>query len=118
MAFDLDQANQLVDSDNVSDVSLSFMGSFEQSVVATAGEALAGDGFEGAGGEGHATMLSDIIGDVSIDAANIANANASAYADGISQTVTTGGNIMLNSFDLSIVGGDSDYSQIVDDVVA
>ncbi|MEM5469384.1 hypothetical protein [Celeribacter marinus] len=113
MAFDLDQANNLVDVDTIGDITLTLNGSFEQTVTADAGEALAGDGT--VGGEG--TMFSDIIGDVSVDVANVADASAIAQAQGITQTIASGGNVMLNSFDMSVTGGDSSFDQSFDDMI-
>lgn len=113
MAFDLDQANSLVDSDSINDISLNLAGSFEQTVEATAGEAFADDATDGGAG----TMLADIIGNVSIDVANTADASAVADAQGITQTIASGGNVMLNSMDMSITGGDSSFVQSADDII-
>jgi hypothetical protein len=114
MAFDLDQANTLVDGDTIDDISLTLAGSFEQTVEATAGEAYADDATDGGAG----TMLSDIIGNVAIDVQNTADASAVANAQGITQTIASGGNVMLNSLDMSITGGDSSFAQTADDIIA
>jgi hypothetical protein len=114
MAFDLDQANTLVDGDTLDDISLTLAGSFEQTVEATAGEAYADDATDGGAG----TMLSDIIGNVAIDVQNTADASAVANAQGITQTIASGGNVMLNSLDMSITGGDSSFAQTADDIIA
>lgn len=125
MAFDLDQANTLADNDSVSGVSLDLQGGFSQSVSASAGEAVAGDGVDDGfglgmigGGEGQASLLSDVFGDASVSTANIAEASATATAQGVTQSIATGGNVLANSIDQSVVGGDSAISQMGDDIVA
>ena len=112
MSFDLDQANSLTDNDNISDISFDFNGDFTQELDVHGGQADAGDAVEGD------SVVSDIIGDVSIDLANLAETNAIAEAQGLSQNISTGGNVMLNTFDMSVIGGDSNMEQSFDDMIA
>lgn len=125
MAFDIDQANTLADNDSVQGVSLRLEGGFEQRVTAEAEGASADDGIGGGfatalndGGAGSASFLGDVLGNASASVANIAEANATATATGITQSVNTGGNVLGNSIDQTVVGGDSSVSSVGDDIVA
>ena len=89
-----------------------FNGDFTQELDVHGGQADAGDAVEGD------SVVSDIIGDVSIDLANLAETNAIAEAQGLSQNISTGGNVMLNTFDMSVIGGDSNMEQSFDDMIA
>lgn len=124
-AFDLEQINELNDTDTVSDISLEMTGGFSQNVNVMAGAASAEDGLDEGiangrlhGGESQASLLSDVVGNASLNVENIATSDALAQVDGVTQSISTGGNVLANSFEQTLVGGDSTLSQTGDDILA
>ena len=101
MQFDVNQANDLIDNDNVSGTNVSYTGSGWngpfQDVTATGGTSTAGDGI--------GNINADHTGAISGSAAATGDALASAQA--FTANIVVGANLQVNNFTATVVGGDS-----------
>jgi hypothetical protein len=94
-AFNIDQVNNLVDSDYLRDVKVSYDG---------------GDGgfHMDAKAEGGDVKIDSKIGDIAGNTASgvIAHADATLTQDAFNQTITQGANIQFNSITMNVAGHD------------
>lgn len=116
--FDVSQANSLDDSDQINDALVfNDAGSVvDQTASATGGTADSDDGITAIGSGGSfINSPASIAGDLSISGAADAHADALASAEAFTQSLRTGGNGQLNSFNASIVGASQNITNIAGD---
>jgi hypothetical protein len=115
-AFDVNQANDLVDKDTVTGTYTGYYGEGWnapfQSVSATGGMADAGNGIGYVNGH---NVANGNGGDGGILGSTAASANADASAVAFTNSIVVGANLQVNSFSANIIGGDN---AIVDDITA
>lgn len=108
MAFDVNQANDLVDNDTVYGTSVSYHGSGWngpfQSVSAYGGDATAGHGIGSVSGHG---LANGNGGAGSVFGSTAASADAMATAQAFTSNIVVGANLQVNNLSATIVGGDS-----------
>lgn len=123
-AFAVNQIADLVDNDTLSDVRMDNSGEYTMTWEAKGGEAEAGDGIGGGGGAGsggrdhhhrggddnedNAGWRIDAGDDIAASAA--ASADAALNSNAFSQEIVLGANLQQNAIDVTIVGGDTNYT--------
>ena len=114
--YDIEQDNELKDQDEIWNPEVRNEGDIAQTVTADGGFADTGDDGDGVSELGDANFTA---GDnVDIDGSSSASADATAFAELITQDISTGGNGQLNSVQASIVGGNQNISDVGDDETA
>ena len=127
-AFAVNQIADLVDNDSLRDVTMDNSGDYTLTWTATGGTAVAGDGIGGGGGAGDgkhdgkhdgkydrggedsAGWRIDAGDDIAASAA--ASAAAQLTSNAFSQEIVLGANLQQNAVDVSIVGGNTNYTSV------
>jgi hypothetical protein len=121
-AFAVNQIADLVDNDSLRDVRMDNSGTYTMTWEAKGGESEAGDGIGGGGGAGSdgghhrgghdsedsAGWRIDAGDDIAASAA--ASADAALSSNAFSQEIVLGANLQQNAIDVTIVGGDTNYT--------
>ena len=124
-AFAVNQIADLVDNDTLRDVRMDNSGTYTMTWEAKGGDSEAGDGIGGGGGagsdgkyDGHhrggndnedsAGWRIDAGDDIAASAA--ASADAALSSNAFSQEIVLGANLQQNAVDVTIVGGDTNYT--------
>lgn len=107
--FDLTQANALDDQDDLLDPTVWNVGQIDQDVTADGGVSVADWGINN-------MQASVTAGDnIDISGSAAASADATAFAEAITQDADTGSNVQSNSIVSSIVGADRNVATVGDD---
>ncbi|EAV42561.1 fibrinogen binding protein [Stappia aggregata IAM 12614] len=100
--FVLNNSNMLEDNDQATDTYVANQASFAQNLTATGGSAVADDGLAFGG----SSMTVDALDDATVIGEVMAAANAANSTEAFVNELVQGANILNNSVDTSIVGGD------------
>ncbi|MDJ0895298.1 MAG: hypothetical protein QNJ92_09165 [Alphaproteobacteria bacterium] len=112
--FDVDQANNMIDEDEILQPQVRNQGDSLQKVTADGGKAVSEDGIHDLG-QAAGNGLFDSGDNTSIVGSTSSSADATAVAQLITQELETGRNVQLNSVEADVVGGNKNTSDVGDD---
>ncbi|WP_169194022.1 hypothetical protein [Devosia sp. MC1541] len=109
-AFAVNQIADLVDNDNLSNVQQNNGGTFDMTWDSAGGDSSTGDGFGIGDADGKDGWSIDAGDDIAASAASSAASSLSSTA--FTQEIVLGANLQQNAVDVSVVGGNNNYTSV------